>query len=152
MAAKKTKCRACEGNMAAADLPTERLVAGHTFRGKVRGLKCRSCGAGEVDGGALRAFEVSVALALTSAPPTGAAVKWVRKALGYTGTQLAALLGVRSETVSRWERDERAVDHAAWALLGLLAVDQRRTEAALRSTGAVDLPAEVAVETSKTAA
>jgi transcriptional regulator with XRE-family HTH domain len=79
-------------------------------------------------------------------------VKWVRKALGYTGAELGALLGVRPETVSRWERDERAVDHTAWALLGLLAMDQRRTEAALRSTGAVELPAEVAVEASRTAA
>jgi DNA-binding transcriptional regulator YiaG len=152
MAAKKAKCRACDGTMAVTDMSIERLVAGHTFRGKVRGLKCGSCNAGEVDGSVLRAFEVSVALALTSAPPTGAAVKWVRKALGYTGAELGALLGVRPETVSRWERDERAVDHAAWALLGLLAMDQRRTEAALRSTGAVELPAEVAVEASRTAA
>jgi transcriptional regulator with XRE-family HTH domain len=104
------------------------------------------------EGSVLRAFEVSVAPALTSAPPTGAAVTWVRKALGYTGAELGALLGVRPETISRWERDERAVDHTAWALLGLLAADQRRTEAALRSTGAAELPAQVDVEVPRSAA
>lgn len=139
------RCRACRaGKMLASVMPIARSVAGHTFRGTVRTLTC-ACGASEVPGEALEAFEISVGRALTNAPPTGEAARWIRKALGYTAVDLAALLGVRPETISRWERNERSIDHAAWAMLGMLTTDRRMAEAALRSVGAAELPADVTI-------
>lgn len=40
---------------------------------------------------------------------TGKELKKIRKRLGVTQVQLADLVGVQSNSVARWERDERGI-------------------------------------------
>ena len=72
-------------------------------------------------GADLEIVELEIASQATNAQPTGDAFSWVRRALGFTGKQLGAKLGVRLETISRWERGELPIDRKAWLLLGSLA-------------------------------
>lgn len=129
-------CTVCKkGTLHPAEIPLEREVAGHRFTTTVRGSKCDACGEGQYRGVDLGRFEREIARALTTAAPTGETIKYVRKALGYTGRELGELLGVTVETVSRWEREAHPIDRQAWALLGLLAANQEQAEAMLRAAG-----------------
>ncbi len=147
MGSKKTVCVACKaGAMVPALVPVALEIAGHKFTATVTGSRCDACGDDEVPGPALQAFELAVARELVGTAPTGETVRHVRKALGLSGEALGALLGVRFETISRWERGLHPIDRQAWALLGLLVTDRARTEAALRTAATpVELPVEVPV-------
>ncbi len=46
-----------------------------------------------------------------------AVFKYLRKAVGLKATELADLLGVTAETVSRWENGHNEADRAVWAAL-----------------------------------
>ncbi len=56
---------------------------------------------------------------------TGNEVRRLRARLGLTQKQLAELVGVTSNSVARWERDELGVRESAARLMQLLA-EQRR--------------------------
>jgi helix-turn-helix protein len=53
----------------------------------------------------------------------GADVLFMRKALGWTARELASRLGVREETVSRWEHDHEPIGPASEKLLRLMVVE-----------------------------
>ena len=53
----------------------------------------------------------------------GEVFKYLRKALGLKATELADLLGVTAETISRWENGHNEADRAVWATLDLLVDD-----------------------------
>jgi DNA-binding transcriptional regulator YiaG len=109
-------------------------VAGHTFTGKVAARKCRKCGEVLLHGPAVERFELLAAAKLAaSGEATGQAFKFMRKAAGLRGADLAALLDVAGETVSRWETGVLPVERRAVALLGAIV-----TEAAARSTATLD--------------
>jgi len=59
---------------------------------------------------------------------SGAAVRFIRKSLGFTAKQLAELLSRGPETVSHWETGATPVDRLAWAALASL-VSERLGEA-----------------------
>ena len=61
---------------------------------------------------------------LDAGEASGEAFKFARKAMGIRAADLAPVLGVTPETVSRWEADKHAIDRGSWALLGLLAADR----------------------------
>lgn len=95
---------------------------------------CLDCGAYSLTSAQLSDYERrAAALVLREIQsPTGAMVKYARKALGLRQRELATLLGAAPETLSRWENDQRAVPRAEkLALLGLL-------EGSLRSSGYVE--------------
>lgn len=52
---------------------------------------------------------------------TGAELRRVRKRLKKSQAELAVLLGVRSNTVARWERGERGISEPVARLLKLIA-------------------------------
>jgi transcriptional regulator with XRE-family HTH domain len=54
----------------------------------------------------------------------GHALEFVRKALGLRAAELAALLDVSAETVSRWENGHRAAERSVWNTLADLAADR----------------------------
>jgi DNA-binding transcriptional regulator YiaG len=62
----------------------------------------------------------SVVVLAEAATIGGAEIKVARKALGLTQARLAGLLGVRQETVSRWETDQELFGRTA--RLALLAI------------------------------
>ena len=48
----------------------------------------------------------------------------MRKALGFNAADLASMLAVRAETISRWETGKTAVDRGAFAALAAMVTDQ----------------------------
>jgi putative zinc finger/helix-turn-helix YgiT family protein len=103
-----------------------REIAGHAFRARVPAMKCRSCGELLYTSADLGRFDDAVAVALIDAGITASdAVKFIRKAIGLPARELAALLGVRPETLSRWENGKREIDHATLALLRQLITEHR---------------------------
>jgi DNA-binding transcriptional regulator YiaG len=68
-------------------------------------------------------LEMAAALA-ESGPVVGETFVWMRKALGLQSKQLARLLDVRPETITRWETDVVPVDRAAWFTLSELVLER----------------------------
>ncbi|MDP2340417.1 MAG: helix-turn-helix domain-containing protein [Deltaproteobacteria bacterium] len=71
-----------------------------------------------------QAAEVAIAAAVAEAPPSPAGLLYIRRALGLTAARLAELLGVRAETISRWENAATPFDRAAWVAVGDLALER----------------------------
>ncbi len=66
----------------------------------------------------LKRAEVAIAIQLAEdAPIGGEAFQWMRKSIRLKGAELGEILGVRAETVSRWERGDVEVTRAAWLWL-----------------------------------
>ena len=106
-----------------------RKIAGHAFRARVPEYICDACGERFTTSEDLGSFDDAVALAVADARiTTPDAVRYLRKALGMTGQELADLLGVRKESISRWENGKREIDLATFALLRQLVVERRAKE------------------------
>ena len=71
-----------------------------------------------------QAAELSIAAAIAQGPPSGDGFAFIRKTLGFTAARLGELLGVRAETISRWENDASSFDRATWLALGDLALER----------------------------
>ena len=123
-----TKCAQCGGTALRETRSTEhRTVAGVEFTAEVDALQCDKCGETYVDDKALEQVELAIAAELGRLGRlNGEAFKFMRKAVGLRGIDLAELLDVTGDTVSRWERDVVPIDHAAFAVLGALASEKRR--------------------------
>ena len=108
-----------------------REVDGHAFVASVDGRQCTACGATSFKGTDLARFEGAVAAALAGAGATsGEAFRAMRKALDLRAIDVAALLGVTPETISRWETGRVPIDRGALALLALMVLDHARGSAA----------------------
>ncbi len=115
------KCPVCgQGELKTGVVELERVVAGKSFTAKAQALVCGECAENFVSDEALEAFELAIASKLASGPADGPGFKFMRRVLGLRGADLAQLLQVSLETISRWETGKRAVDHRGFALLGLL--------------------------------
>lgn len=128
-----TRCVLCGGKVVAGPQRIERAIAGHTFRAEVKGGRCAACGEGYYEASGLGAFEREIALRLAEAGQIdGEAIRWIRKQAGIAAKDLAELLEVRPETVSRWERGTRPIDRASFAVLYGLLVEQSRARPTVR--------------------
>jgi DNA-binding transcriptional regulator YiaG len=76
---------------------------------------CPACGATEEVWPALEPMYRALAAAIIAKPHrlTGAEIRVLRNVLGWTAVELAALLGVSSSQVSRWENDREPVGPVA---------------------------------------
>ena len=120
------RCTDCDSAALLVDAPAEssREIAGHRFVAVLPAKRCAACEKLLFDGKAIRNFELRVAGLLADAgASTGPAFRFMRKAIGMRATELAQLLDVSAETISRWETEKRAVDRGALALLGGLVRD-----------------------------
>jgi hypothetical protein len=76
---------------------------------------------------------------------TGGAFRYLRRSLRFKATDVATLLRVRPETISRWENSNRQVDRAAWLALAAIVddriQDRRTTEDRIRATDHPTIPA-----------
>jgi putative zinc finger/helix-turn-helix YgiT family protein len=119
------KCPICnEGTLRPAERTLRAEVNGHVFTATVMGQRCDKCGEGLIDGHDVERFELAVARALADAGDTsGEAFKYARKSIGLTAADLASLLGVTPESISRWENGKHPIDPTALALLALLVRD-----------------------------
>lgn len=100
------------------------------------GRRCRSCGELLFDLAEMRRQERAIAKALAArGVRTGLEFKLVRKAAGLRAIEVAAMLDVTPETVSRWERGAVEVPRAAAYVLGDLLAHPKRARARLGSFG-----------------
>ncbi len=118
-------CPVCkEGTMRAGQVSHRLTRAGTTFVRSSEALVCDSCEENLTSLEELRSFELQAAWWLARhGVKTPDAFKFMRKAAGYKAKDLAQLLGVAPETVSRWENGGLDVSHSAFAILGALVRD-----------------------------
>ncbi len=119
------KCPVCEkGTLKSAEQTLNDEVNGHVFTAIVMGEACDACGEGIVDGRDIERFELGVVRALLDAGDDSPEVfHLARKTLGLTAVDLAGMLRVTSETISRWENGKHPIDSMALAILALLVRD-----------------------------
>jgi putative zinc finger/helix-turn-helix YgiT family protein len=98
-------------------------LAGVVLRNAVEEIYCTKCDTVDsvhfpnVDG---LTAAIAVARVKQNTKLAGADVRFVRKALGRNQQELAALLGVRNETVSRWETGHQPIEPPTEKLLRAL--------------------------------
>lgn len=121
-----TQCPSCQAKKFKGRLAEKvKVVGGHRFRALVPGQECQQCGESFYEIGTLARFDQLVAKELADAGvKSGEALRFIRKAAGVAATDLAALLDVRPETVSRWENDKRPIDRGSYAVLHQLLIEK----------------------------
>lgn len=114
-------CTTCgQGDFQPGTIELKRVVAGKQFTARTEAQLCQHCSESLVTEQALEAFELAIATKLATGPADGPGFKFMRRVLGLRAVDLAQLLQVSPETISRWENGQRAVDHRGFALLGIL--------------------------------
>ncbi|MBI5543088.1 MAG: type II toxin-antitoxin system MqsA family antitoxin [Deltaproteobacteria bacterium] len=134
------KCVRC-GRSGLQKVETEQTLtaAGRTFTKSIEARRCGSCGETYLPALALARLELEAAYWLTrnQPAPSGEAFRFVRKALGLPGNELAHLLGVAPATLCRWEKGKMPVQMLPWAFVALLVSDElagrRRTRDVLET-------------------
>jgi DNA-binding transcriptional regulator YiaG len=102
----------------------KRKVAGRTFTVEVPAVRDAEYGDTVSLADLARAeLEIASQLALEG-PVSGEAFRYMRGALGIQAKDLATLLDVTPETVSRWENGARDLDRGAWIALGGMALEK----------------------------
>lgn len=118
-------CPHCRGSLVRARRAQGRIVGETCFMVRGPAAACRRCHAVFIPAAGLERIDLAVACDLAlRAPPAGEAFRFIRRALGLKAMDLAALLRVTAETVSRWENDQRMVDANAWISIGSLALER----------------------------
>jgi DNA-binding transcriptional regulator YiaG len=106
-------------------MPDRVEISGVVFSGELAARQCVKCGQQYARADELGRFELAVAERLSSLGiRTGDAFKFMRKTLGLRAIDLAELLDVTAETVSRWETGEP--EARAFALLGGMVAERMR--------------------------
>lgn len=120
----ETACMVCGA-------PMSRSVVAHPFDALpgvilegVSRYECGVCGGVEIGIPALEAlFKVLTrALVERSSPLTGRELRFLRKALGWSGVDAAAYMGVTKETISRWESGKAPISTLADRLIRMYVV------------------------------
>ena len=115
------KCR--KGELENVRVETVRTMSGMRYVGDLAAVRCSECHETSVTDAELERFELAVAEHALRFGINGA-VKFARKALGMRANELAALLGLRPETISRWEGGQQDPDRAWMAVLATLAAER----------------------------
>ena len=119
------KCANCGSQLERTTTTRVQQIAKRKFSTDVAARVCTACAAVYVDADALERADLDVACALAErGPASGETFRFMRKALGMRASDLAELLGVTPETVSRWENEQRPVDGATWITLGSLVLEE----------------------------
>jgi DNA-binding transcriptional regulator YiaG len=100
-------------------------------------IRCNHCGEVYWPGAEVKRQETeAAAMIVARGIRNGKQFQFIRKMLQLKATDLAALLDVRPETISRWERGEYPVDRAAAFVLGELYDRPRVVRAKLEALAA----------------
>lgn len=100
-------------------------VGERTFTATLPAQVCPQCGEVYIGFEDLGRFEQTVAATLAfEGASSSEAFRFMRKAIGMPAVELADLLGVTPETVSRWEHGKRRVERRALALLGSMVLER----------------------------
>jgi len=119
------RCSQCGGVIARARKEIVRSVRDTTYTVRAPAHVCQSCRDVTFEDEVLTRADLEIACAIVArARPSGEALRFLRKSIGMRAADLASLLSVTPETVSRWENDQRAVDSNAWVLTGSLVLER----------------------------
>ena len=120
------RCFNCKGADLVAGKHVDRIeVGGHAFTRTVATRRCRRCGEQTIQGQDIESFELDVAAELARHGQLPAdAFKYMRRVLGLKAAELAELLDVTAETVSRWENARQPIERRAAALLSAMVLDK----------------------------
>jgi putative zinc finger/helix-turn-helix YgiT family protein len=122
-------CADCRAELVEGLAETRIVVGDQEFKNMLPGLVCPECGESYVDYPVMKEFELQVAQQVAlNGPVTGAAFRFMRKALGMPSGQLAELFGVNPATVSRWEKGRKNVNPHVVVLLGSLLLERTGNE------------------------
>jgi DNA-binding transcriptional regulator YiaG len=103
-------------------MDVSRTFDGHVFKAKLGARRCLKCHQKFLMQDADADFDRRIALRLAlSWPPSPATLSLMRKVIGLSAKDLAALLGITRETVSRWEHGRLTPGRQTIALLAELA-------------------------------
>lgn len=133
------RCVRCGGAALLSVMSDEKVKVGDlVFAVAVPATKCDGCGEVYVSGKVGRRMELEVARNLAERGFfTGEAFRFMGKALGMRAVDLAELLGVAAETVSRWETGKLAMDRCTFAAVAAMVSDRieghERTADSLRA-------------------
>jgi putative zinc finger/helix-turn-helix YgiT family protein len=119
------KCTNCGSERWTRGTTVEKLtVDGRTYVANLNATVCSKCEEGLVAGDELEKFEVAIAVDLAkTGARSGEAIKFMRKAIGLRATDLAGLLDIAPETLSRWETGDREAPRGDVATIGALVLD-----------------------------
>jgi putative zinc finger/helix-turn-helix YgiT family protein len=133
-----TRCTECESDqLVQGTAPDTLTVGGQTFTADLPVVRCEACGAVFFDGPAVGEFERAVARELAQrGPATGETFRFMRKALGMRAADLAEMLDVTPETLSRWETGKLPMGRTSWLTLSSLVLDYEATCARLQAAKA----------------
>ena len=111
----------------------------YAFKGRRRivltvpAWRCLTCGEVYIDGPSLGWAERAAAVELAqTGPATPETFRFMRRAVRIKSAELAELLGVSVETLSRWENGHREPDRTAWVALSGLVLDEVGARTATR--------------------
>lgn len=116
-------CHNCKTKLTAVPYVHVTKIAGYTVTDKSGlSLACPKCLEHSIDSEILAQYERRAVCHLLTAPPTidGAVLKYARKTIGLTRTELGRLLGASERQIDAWETDSVVTRHARLALLGLV--------------------------------
>ncbi len=121
-----SQCVSCgERAVRKGEVALEREVGEHLFSATVSGLVCSACGESITELQDGERFDLAVAEILAEAAPTGDAFRFLRKVVGLRARDLARMLGLTGDTISRWENGKYAIDRAAFFVLGQIVRERR---------------------------
>lgn len=110
------------------------VFAGITFRVEMKGFKCPEDGTWSISTETTKELEKKIQRHIAShGPVTPATMKALHAATRLKGAELAALLGIAPETLSRWENGKEPINPTHWSLLAAMV----RDKATLRQVRAV---------------
>ena len=120
------RCYNCKDKkLVVTSVELDRKIGRRTFKTKVAATRCASCGEETYAGNELAAFDLSVAGELARhGEISPEAFGFMRRALGMRALELAELMDVTNETISRWEHGKQSLDHRAVALLASIVLDR----------------------------
>lgn len=120
------RCVRCKGQeFERVERKLVRTVGDQAFSTAIPAERCVKCGEGYISAEDGMRFEAAIAAELARRGVTsGEGFKYMRRHLALRSGDLAGLLSVAPETVSRWETGQRPVDPAAARLLGVLVLEK----------------------------
>jgi putative zinc finger/helix-turn-helix YgiT family protein len=119
------RCHNCKSDQLVEKTLSETIeVAGNVFTAQLPALVCEACGEASYAGEDLHRFEWAVARELAETGKiSGEALRFMRKSISLKAVELAQLLGITPETLSRWEKGKLEVDEKTFLIVGDLVED-----------------------------